>query len=290
MASRQLRIGELARRTGISADALRAWERRYGVLRPARSEAGYRLYSEEDEARVQAMAREVGRGVPAAEAARLVLAGGADSGERGDFAGAADELRRALDDFDDARSQSALDALLAAFSFETVARKVILPYLRALGERWERGEASVAQEHFASFVLRGRLLALARGWDRGAGPRAVLACAPGERHELGLILFGLELRAHGWRITFLGADTPIETLAAAVEALTPEIVVVAALAPDHMSDIEPALGELAADEKLYLAGTDAIEPLAGRTGAELLRGDPIEAAAAVAAAARGAGS
>jgi DNA-binding transcriptional MerR regulator len=282
MATRQLRIGELSRRTGVSADALRAWERRYGLLRPARSEGGYRLYSEDDESRVRAMARQLVRGVPAAEAARLVLAGGGEIADQGDFTTAARELRHALDDFDDARSQVALDALLATFSFETVARDVILPYLRDLGERWERGEVSVAQEHFASFVLRGRLLALARGWDRGAGPRAVLACAPGERHELGLILFGLELRAQGWRITFLGADTPVDTLTSAVETLTPDVVVVTALAPEHMKGIEPALGELARGAKLYLAGVEGIQPLATRVGAELLSGDPIKAAAAVA--------
>ena len=119
---------------------------------------------------------------------------------------------QALDRFDDAGAQAALDRLIGALSFETVAREVILPYLRELGDRWERGEASVAQEHFASIVIRGRLLALARGWDRGTGPRALLACAPGEQHELGLIVFGLALRQHGWGITYLGADTPIETL------------------------------------------------------------------------------
>src|SRR4029450_11474049 len=104
--------------------------------------------------------------------------------------------------------QAALDGLIATLSFETIAREVVLPYLRELGERWERGEASVAQEHFASIVLRGRLLALARGWDRGGGPRTLLACAPGEQHELGLIVFGLALRGDGWGAAHLGAGPP----------------------------------------------------------------------------------
>ena len=78
--------------------------------------------------------------------------------------------------------------------------------------RWERGEASIAQEHFASSVLRGRLLGLARGWGLGFGPVALLACLPGEQHDLGLIAFGLALRARGWRIVYLGSDTPIETI------------------------------------------------------------------------------
>ena len=86
--------------------------------------------------------------------------------------------------------------------------ELVLPYLAELGRRWEGGQASVAHEHFASNLLRGRLLGLARGWDRGAGPRAVLAAAPGELHDLPLIIFGLALWERGWRITYLGGDTP----------------------------------------------------------------------------------
>ena len=77
------------------------------------------------------------------------------------------------------------------------------PYLHELGERWAHAKASVAQEHFASVLPR----ALARDWGRGRGPHALLACVPGDQHDLGLICFGLALRAHGWRITYLGADT-----------------------------------------------------------------------------------
>ena len=72
---------------------------------------------------------------------------------------------------------------------------------------------SVAEEHFATNVVRGRLLGLARNWSSGGGPVAVLACPPGELHDLGLICFGLLLRERGWRIAYLGPDTPIETVA-----------------------------------------------------------------------------
>ncbi len=101
---------------------------------------------------------------------------------------------------------------MGMITLETLLREVVLPYLRELGARWERGEASIAQEHFATAVLRGRLLGMARGWGLGIGPMAVLACLPGEHHDLGLIAFGLALRARGWRIVYLGPDTPIETV------------------------------------------------------------------------------
>jgi methanogenic corrinoid protein MtbC1 len=84
---------------------------------------------------------------------------------------------------------------------------------------------SIAQEHFASNVLRGRLLGLARGWGRGTGPRALLACPEGEHHDLGLIAFGLALRERGWRIDYLGSDTPVASIAEAAEAIAPELLV-----------------------------------------------------------------
>jgi DNA-binding transcriptional MerR regulator len=280
---RQFRIGELARRTGVSPDALRVWERRYGLLRPERSEGGYRLYSAEDELRVREMVRHLDGRVPAGEAARLVLEG-APAGDEASpqIRSASTQLREALDRFDDAAAQSALDGLFGSLSFETVAREVILPYLRELGDRWERGEASVAQEHFASIVIRGRLLALARGWDRGTGPRALLACTPGEQHELGLLVFGLALRQHGWCITYLGADTPVETLGTAADQLHPDAVVVITLTPERLQPIRKDLAELAARSRLLLAGAGADEKFAQVVGADLLNGGPVDAAAELA--------
>jgi DNA-binding transcriptional MerR regulator len=284
---RRFRIGELARRSNLSPDVLRAWERRYGLLRPERSSGGYRLYSREDEERVRAMARHLDAGVPAGEAARLVLEGVLPPDQPAPpdsslLPSLSADLRSALDRFDDAGAQVALDGLFGALSFETVAHEVILPYLRELGDRWERGEASVAQEHFASIVIRGRLLALARGWDRGNGPRALLACAPGEQHELGLIVFGLALRQHGLSITYLGADTPIDTLAAAVEQLQPKLVILVALNPKNLSSFREELTKLSKETRLLLAGAGASEKLAAEVGAELLVSDPVASAAEVA--------
>ena len=264
----------------MSPDVLRAWERRYGLLEPQRTDGGFRLYTAADEDRVQAMVRHLGAGVSAGEAARLVLAAEAPpAGLTPSLDGVADELREALDDFDDARAQVVLDLLITRLSFDALARDVLLPYLHELGERWERGEASVAQEHFASMVLRGRLVALARGWDRGVGPRALLACAPGERHDLGLLLFGLALRQRGWRITYLGPDTPIDTLTTTAADLAPDAVVIVALTPARLASLREPLAQLAQRARLLLAGAGVHVDLADAVGAELLHGDPVEAAA-----------
>jgi DNA-binding transcriptional MerR regulator len=282
-----LRIGEVARRTGVSTDLLRAWERRYGLLQPERAEAGYRLYSEGDVARVARMQELLRDGLAAAEAAAQARAD-ADGGAASEPAAPRREvdvqrLAEALARFDDTAAHEAFDRLLADFTGTAVLEHAVLPLLRSLGERWERGDASVAEEHFASNLIRGRLLGLARGWDGGGGPRAVLACASGERHDLGLVAFGIALRAHGWRVTFLGADTPAETLAVAVAAVAPAAVVVVALDRARLDGDAGVLAEIARAAPLWVAG-DVDEALAERLGARLLDSDPVEAAAVVAAA------
>jgi DNA-binding transcriptional MerR regulator len=279
-----LRIGELSKRTGVSPELLRAWERRYGLVRPTRSAGGLRLYSPVDVERVRLMRSHLAEGLAAAEAASL--ASQADVGEE---AGPAvllaatmrDELADALDRFDEPRAQSILDRLLAAVTVDTLLRDVVLPYLHELGERWTRGQASVAQEHFASSVLRGRLLGLARGWGQGLGPAAVLACLPGEHHDLGLITFGLALRARGWRVVYLGTDTPIETIEEVSEQLDPSLVAVVAVSGERVEPVLAQLRALAGRHRLALGGV-------GDTGFELgdvleLSGDPLAEAARVTA-------
>jgi DNA-binding transcriptional MerR regulator len=276
-----LRIGALSRRVGVSPELLRAWERRYGVLQPRRTEGGFRLYSADDEKRVRTMLRHVEAGVPAAEAARLALAEAPESGN-GDLPprleALADALREALDRFDEPAANLVLDRLLAAFTVETVLRDVVIPYLRELGERWERGEASVAQEHFASNLLRGRLFGLARGWGRRGGPAAVLACAPGELHDLPLVVFGLVLATRGNAVTFLGPDTPVETVANAARDLDARLVVISATARERLAGAQRELRALASWVPVALAGAGASPALARSVGARLLDADPVSAA------------
>ncbi len=137
----------------------------------------------------------------------------------------------------------------------------------------------IAREHFATNLVRGRLLSLARGWDLGGGRRALLACAPDERHDMGLIAFGLALRARGWRITFLGADTPVGTLARAAAQTEPDLVVVSASLPERLDPAE--LAKLASAHRLALGGPGATEELAATVHAELLLDHPVDAAASL---------
>jgi MerR family transcriptional regulator, light-induced transcriptional regulator len=279
-----LRIGELSKRVGVSPELLRAWERRYGLLRPARSAGGLRLYSPADVERVAVMQHHLAQGLAAAEAAALAVRDAVDEEAARTALGPAairDELAAALDAFDEPRAQAILDRLLALATVETLLGEVIVPYLQELGERWERGDASVAQEHFASGVLRGRLLGLARGWGLGLGPVAVLACLPAEQHDLGLIAFGLALRSRGWRIVYLGPDSPIDTVADLSRQLEPSLVVLNAVSRERVRPVLPKLRSLARRHPLALGGRAAEDETLEKSGILTLTGDPTAEAARV---------
>jgi DNA-binding transcriptional MerR regulator/methylmalonyl-CoA mutase cobalamin-binding subunit len=277
-----VRIGELSRRVGVPVESLRAWERRYGLLAPSRTPGGFRLYGEDDVARVLAMRAHLNAGVSAAEAARLALAEEVAVTAAPAPVADASELVAALDRFDETGAQRAFDRLLAALTLDVVLRDVLVPYLHDLGERWEYGQATVAQEHFASNLLRGRLMALARVWDRGGGPRALLACAEGELHDLPLLAFGLVLREHGWRISYLGADTPVASVVEAARTLAPDAVVVSGTTSGALQAIATRLREVALAAPLYLAGAAADPHVARRAHGTYLAGDPVSAAEALA--------
>jgi MerR family transcriptional regulator, light-induced transcriptional regulator len=286
-----LRIGVLSKRAGVSAHVLRAWETRYGLFAPARSPGGYRLYTEDDLRRVRRMRAYLLEGLSAAEAARAVLAeAAAQPAERStepdsiavpDGIAEADRsaaLRVALDDLDEPAAHVVLDQFFGSLTIEAVVRDVLMPYLHGLGERWRRGEVTVGQEHFASNLIRSRLAAMTAGWDGGRGPRALLACPPGELHDIALLSFGLVLRRSGWRVTYLGADTPVGDLEQTAAAIDPDQVMLSASDPARFDAIRPDLVRLGGRRQVALAGPGASAELASAVLAEYVADDPVTAA------------
>jgi MerR family transcriptional regulator, light-induced transcriptional regulator len=277
-----LRIGELARRTGVSPELLRAWEQRYGLLQPTRTAGGFRLYSAADEARVRRMQGHVANGLAAAQAAQLSLSAEPAQSSAPSAAAMLDDeasmLAEFLDRLDESAANNALDRLFSAYTVEAVLQRVLIPYLQRLGQRWEAGEVSVAQEHFASNLIRGRLLGLAQGWGQGRGPAAVLACLPGELHELGLLVFGVALRRRGWRITYLGTNSPIDAVADVTRSLPPAVVVLFSVDPGNFSKHATEIAQLAQQAHVLLAGAGATPEIVHRTQTHVLDQDPVSAA------------
>jgi MerR family transcriptional regulator, light-induced transcriptional regulator len=279
-----LRIGELSRRTGLSADVIRAWERRYDLLRPERTDGGFRLYSSDDISRLRLMQHYLSRGIPTSRAAGLVhrvqtAALDANPGvPPGDVRKALRVLRESLEGFDDGSADRALERLLGVFTPGAVLRDVVLPYLRDLGDRWACGEATIAQEHFASGFLEGWMRTMGRAWSGRGAHRAVLACVPGERHTLGLLAFGLVLHDLGWRITYLGADAPVAAIDHAARAVAADVIVLSATLASDLDN----LGGLAGAHAVAVGGAGVVGG-SGWLASRSLPADPIVAAHALTA-------
>ena len=255
-----LRIGELSQRTGLSRDVIRAWERRYDLLNPTRTSGNFRMYSTDDLARLRLMQHYLGRGIPAAQAAGLVhqvQTAALDTNPGvppGDVQKAMRVLRDALDAFDERPAHRILQRLLGVFAAGAVLRDVVLPYLRDLGRRWECGQASVAQEHFTTGFFEAWMLGLTRGWGQQGSRRAVVAAMPGERHTLGLIVFGLALRDLGWRVTYLGADAPLPAVEQAAAAVQADAVILSCALPGTFAAVAAGVGEMASRLPLAVGG------------------------------------
>src|SRR4051794_41181971 len=173
------RIKEFADIVGVPEATLRAWERRYALLRPERTAGNFRLYTRADERRIRSMQAHMARGMAPAQAASLALSESeVQVVPPARPAILVEALILAAEAFDATRFDALLDAAFA-FGQLTAIRDVVLPTLVEIGTRWERAAMSVCHEHFASHIIERRLLGLAKGWEAGRGPLALLACPSG---------------------------------------------------------------------------------------------------------------
>ena len=240
-------IKRAAELTGISVATLRAWERRYGVVSPQRSDGGYRLYGPEDVRALAIMNSLVNEGWSAREAAAETLRrlSGRDSGGREASFGRdgrdsrdgrasrvaplrpgaryqsedAEAFVRAAERLDSASATAVLDARFALGTFEHVVDDWLMPTLKLVGEEWAHGRLTVAGEHLVSYAVQRRLAAayeVASG--RADGPTLLIGLPPGARHELGLLAFAVAARRAGFTTVYVGADLPVEDWLRAIEA------------------------------------------------------------------------
>src|SRR5690349_18903379 len=237
-------IKRAAELTGISVATLRAWERRYGVVSPKRSDGGYRLYGAEDVRALAIMNSLVNEGWSAREAAAETLrrlssrdpAGkdGRDGRERPHAVprrvaplrpGAryqsedAEAFVRAAERLDSASATAVLDARFGLGTFEHVVDDWLMPTLELVGEEWAHGRLTVAGEHLVSYAVQRRLAAAYEAASgRSDGPTLLIGLPPGARHELGLLAFAVAARRAGFATVYVGADLPAEEWVRAIEA------------------------------------------------------------------------
>ena len=251
-----MNIAAVAQKTGVPPDTLRKWEQRYGVLRPDRTQGGQRRYSDQDVARVEWLRARLEEGYRIGEAAALLGAIPITTG------GSTDELHAAITAAVECGDLTTLVGLieetLALNSLEDALADVLAPALAGVGDRWEAGEVSVAQEHLVTGIVRTRLerlLADHRGAVRGT---ALLACAPGERHDLGLLMLAVLLRADGWQVAYLGADTPFGDAVALAHDLGARLMAVSATMPESVETLRRSLGRTLPGDLAILVGGRAV--------------------------------
>ena len=213
----QFPIRTVASLTGVKAITLRAWERRYGLIRPARTRTGHRLYTHADIEQIRRVLTLLDRGIQISRVSEALKSGEvASKPGKGPWASQLNRMAGAIARFDEEELDAIYDEILAIHSIEQVTAELLLPALIRLGERWKGHVGGIAEEHFLAAYLRSKLgTRLQRPSRYARGPRLLAACAPLEHHEIGLMLFALEARAAGFQIILLGADNPLPELAAA---------------------------------------------------------------------------
>ncbi|MBN8469961.1 cobalamin-dependent protein [Corallococcus exiguus] len=237
MAERTYRIHIAAELSGVRVELIRAWERRYGVLEPERTPAGYRVYTDRDVALLKRLKALTDEGVAISEAAKLVPQLRAELEVAPALLAESSEARTgsqpeswraavmaAAEAYDQPRVVRILDEVLTALPPLKAFEDVLVPVQREVGDRWHAGTLTVAQEHLVTQVVRERLVSLLHGAPRGGRKHAVLACFPEEEHEIGLLGVALRLRHAGMRVTLLGQRVPAEGLGEMVARAKPDVV------------------------------------------------------------------
>ncbi len=231
-------IKAVVQQTGIPADTVRAWERRYGVPQPQRTETGRRLYSEQDIATIRWLRERTAKGMTISQAilqlrslgdeAFVAVAPEHDYGPRNPGV-LTDELLHALLDFDEPVATKLAEEAFSIYRVEEVFTQVFVPVLVEIGERWHRREATVAQEHFASHFVHRRLSAMFQAYTPSTRRATIVtAGAPEEQHELGILMLSVFLARRAWHVVHLGANVPIADLLQTVERLRPALVCLSA--------------------------------------------------------------
>jgi DNA-binding transcriptional MerR regulator len=212
-------IRTVANLTGINPVTLRAWERRYNLMTPRRTPKGHRLYTEHDVELIKKVLELLDQGISISQVKPLLEQ---PPGQQHETALAEtndawkdyqQKMLTAVERFDEHVLDSTYNDALSLYPVDVVNQRLVSPLLRIIGERWEERETGIAEEHFFSVYLRNKLGSRIHHLNqRSSGPLLLLACLPGEFHEIGLLLFALATVNFGYRLLVLGSNTPLEQL------------------------------------------------------------------------------
>lgn len=246
-------IKAVCAQTAIMAVTLRAWERRYNILTPHRTDSNYRLYSERDVAILRWLKSRVDAGVAiSSAAAELVEMRG--NGQWPDVVPSfqtqsqvpapnppsqyAERLYKAVVQQDETTAGAVLAEAHSVFDLATVCVDIITPCLVMIGDAWHRGEIMISTEHIATGYLRGRLVTLFQSFPaRRGAPYIIMGCAPSEQHEIGSLMLATLMRRDGYRVEYLGTGVPTEDLVDFVKMERPAMLCLSASSDESAQEV-----------------------------------------------------
>ncbi|MCP9485558.1 MAG: MerR family transcriptional regulator [Gaiellaceae bacterium MAG52_C11] len=272
-----LNIAAVSHRTGVAPDTLRKWERRYGILHPHRTAGGQRRYDDIDVSRVKWLRDRLSEGIRIGAAAALLESAHGDSAEN------VDELREALvaaaSEGDPSRLLGLVEQTFTLHPFVVAIDEILAPALRTLGDAWESGSETIAEEHLLSGAVRSRLERMLSDRRSGVHGTAVLACAPGEQHELGLLAVAVMLQADGWLVVYLGADLPADAAISVARRIDADVVCLSVTLPESLARLAAELEEAPGDRPLVVAGGPGVALAGTKLPARLITGGLADVAA-----------
>lgn len=263
------RVGMVSRLTGVSTHTLRMWEKRYSAVVPRRTEAGGRLYADDDVARLRMLKQLTDEGHAIGSVARLtddalheLLQKASPDAETSQIPG--ELTNRFLDAvcrFDIDRAEDLLTRSAVVLSPRALVHELLEPMVQEISRRWAAGDMRIAQEHAASSLLRNLLGSLMRTFRVRSDPRTVVVTTPdGDYHELGALMAAMLAAMHGWRVAYLGPSLPIDEIVFAVTEAKAQMLLLSCVTRNDV--LEARLKEL------ETTLPDGIEILAGGRAAD----------------------
>jgi DNA-binding transcriptional MerR regulator len=263
------RIGMVTKLTGLSADVVRVWERRYGAIRPARSQAGTRLYSDAEVSRLRRLRQAIEKGHSISQAAKLseaeldqIISDSNHVTEAADpYAIVRKRFLKAIERMDVVTADLELSRAATLFPARSLIQKLVVPVLAEVGERWAHKEFGIAHEHVASNLMRNLLSSLFRLYPpTDHAETVVLATPANERHEFGLLLAALIAATRGWRVVYLGADLPASEIAMALRLTGSRFLALSVIAdnPGIDNEIQAIADNLPPGTRVWVGGSEAV--------------------------------
>lgn len=214
-------IGSVSSMTGVNAVTLRAWERRYGLIQPKRTDTGHRVYSNKDIQNINNILALLDEGISISRVRDALLSIKSSEKEANSEANHWEKYTKdmllGVNNFDEQQLEAVYNEAMSLYPVDIVTRELIIPLLQKLGQRWTKVSTSIAEEHFFSSFMRNKLGARFHHRNqKNTGAIIIAACLPGETHEFGLLLLSLAVHEKGYKIILLGADMPLQQISEVV--------------------------------------------------------------------------